>query len=185
MKYLVIVALFLTVSYSYAQRLSNDWRGQLETHLTNFKSCKSVADQNSKCFQQIGQALHSLYQLSDFYLQDQQRYMAVSEIYEHLEKDSQWQLIGKGYEQPVLQQAQELANAKKAVIAIYLNEDRIGQLSYILPGKLSPSGSWGMQVPNSAAFITNAVEKSYVEKGLSYSFPRRLIPYVLIYTRKS
>ena len=107
------------------------------------------------------------------------------EIQEHLEENSQWQLFGKGDDQAALQQAQELAYCKKAVIAIYLNEDRIGQLSYIIPGELSPSGSWGMRVPNSATFNASAPEKSYTEKGLSYSFPRRLIPHVLIYIRKS
>lgn len=179
----LVISLFFS-SVSYAQYLSGSWQNQLQNHVIDFQSCNGNNNQNVKCFQQIGKALHSLYKMSDFYSKDKNRYMTVSEINNYLENDTRWKLLGKGYDQDVLEQAQNLANKKRAVVAIYLNEERLGQLAYILPGDMTNSGSWGLKVPNSGAFNASAPEKSYTGKGLSYSFPRRLIAKVHIYTRE-
>ncbi len=183
MRCVITILLLVSSTFSYAQYLSGNWQNHLQNHIVDFQSCNSSNEENAKCFQQIGKALHSLYKMNDFYSRDKNRYMTVSEINDYLENNTQWKLLGKGYDQAVLEQAQNLANKKRAVIAIYLNEERLGQLAYILPGDMTASGSWGLKVPNSGAFNASAPEKSYKDKGLSYSFPRRLITNVQIYTR--
>ena len=184
MKY---IAFALLVGFSLslqAQVLTGNWQSDLQNEIKNFRSCKNDENQNNKCYQHIGETLHSLYKLSDFYSNSSARYMMVSEIHDFLESSSKWKLLGKGYNQSVLDQAQQLANKKMAVVAVYLNEDRVGQIAYILPGEMVNSGSWKLRVPNSSAFISNEPEKSYMGKGLSYSFPRRLIANVQIYSRE-
>ncbi|WKN42713.1 hypothetical protein [Tunicatimonas pelagia] len=184
MRYIILVVLLALSSLSYGQYLSGNWQSSLQTQIEDFQACKSANDQNVKCFQQIGKALYSMYRLNDFYDKSKNRYMTVSEIYDFLENDSHWKLLGKGYEQSTLEKAQKLANRKRAVIAVYLNEEQLGQIAYILPGDMAPSGSWGLRVPNSGTFNASVPEKSYTGKGLSYSFPRRLITDVQIYTRE-
>lgn len=109
--------------------------------------------------------------------------MVVGEIAEYLESSSQWTLLGHAYEQEALNKAQNYANTRKAAVAVYLNEEGLGHVSFILPGDMNPSGSWGFNVPNSASFFMSTPQKSYVDKGLSYAFDRSLIKDVLIYGR--
>ena len=184
MRYLFLgVFVFLGLE-SHSQQLTRQWDTKLRDQIETYKSCKNQADPTNKCFHQIGQTLHTLYSLRDFYDASQQRYMTISEIAAYVKESSQWTLMGQSWEKEALLQAQELANQKRAVIAIYLSEEGLGQLAFVLPGEMMPSGSWGMPVPNSAAFVAQTPDKSYSGKGLSYAFPRRLIPQVSIYARK-
>ena len=109
--------------------------------------------------------------------------MHVDEIYDYLQHNQRWTLLGKGYEPKALAKAQSLANQKKAVVAVYLNKESLGHLAYILPGELRPSGTWRVPVPNSAAYFTAEPQKSYVNESLSYSFPYRMTPQVYLYAR--
>lgn len=64
-----------------------------------------------------------------------------------------------------------------------MGEDGIGLVSLILPGEMKPSGTWGSQVPNSASFSVHQPAKSYVGKGLSYSFERKMLKDVQLFSR--
>lgn len=184
MKYLITVLMMLYGAGGQAQKINQNWNSQLEEAISQFKTCENttVAGVNS-CNDFIGETLKTIYRVNDFYSVADSRYMLVSEIYAYLQNSKRWTLLGKAYEQETLSSAQKLANEKRAVVAIYLNESNIGQLAYILPGSLQPSGTWGFQVPNSAAYFIDKPEGSYTNKGLSYSFPRNAIQSVLLYTR--
>ena len=181
---LFILFIFLHGTCAYAQTISRNWNHTLEEAVGQFKRCEDTSTTGvSSCNAFIGQTLKTVYQLNDFYSAKEGRYMRINEIYDYLQHSKQWMLLGKGYEQKALTEAQSLANGKKAVVAVYLTGTDIGHLAYILPGELKLSGSWGIQVPNSAAYFTSEPEKSYVNKGLSYSFPRRLMTEVYLYAR--
>ncbi len=184
MKYLITIFMMAYGAGGQAQGVNRNWDSRLEEAVSQFKGCENttVAGVNS-CNDFIGETLKTIYRVNDFYSVTDGRYMLVSEIYGYLQNSKRWTLLGKAYEQEALASAQKLANEKKAVVAIYLSKSNIGQLAYILPGSLQPSGTWGFQVPNSAAYFIDKPKNSYTNKGLSYSFPRNAIQSVLLYTR--
>lgn len=157
----------------------------LNRDLEQFKACNSGATVKgiNPCNKFIGSALTTIYNINDFYSKEQGRHMLVSEISSYLSGNTSWNLLGKGFDQQALTKAQEIANAGKAVVAIYLNSEGIGHISIILPGELKPSGTWGFMVPNSASFFISDPAKSYVGKGLSYAYERPQLNGVLLYAR--
>jgi hypothetical protein len=80
--------------------------------------------------------------------------------------------------------SQEHANAKKAVVAVYMNAAGVGHVVIITPGQLQSSGSWGLSVPNVVSFFPSQPEKSFVDKGLSFAFGKNLMKDITIYARK-
>ncbi|MEQ9437971.1 MAG: hypothetical protein RIG62_02945 [Cyclobacteriaceae bacterium] len=185
MKLVITSFIILCFSLSHAQTINRNWSSELHEEINQFKSCENTSNIGvNSCNAFIGQTLKTIYRVNDFYTSTKGRYMLVSEIQDYLQSDNRWTLLGKGYDQEVLAKAQKLANENKAVVAVYINKSNIGHLAYILPGELQSSGSWGVRVPNSAAFFTTQPEKSYLNKGLSYSFPRTAITEVHLYARK-
>lgn len=185
MKYLLLFFLLLHSIYSSAQNLSRDWNKKIGEELSEFINCTSNEEVANDCNQHVGKTIQAIYQINDFYLGDENRFMVVSEIYHYLQSNSRWELLGQGYDQEALVSAQNLANKKRVVVAVYLSQTDLGQFAFILPGEVNPSGTWGLNVPNSAAFIMNAPEKSYVNKGISYAFPRKTMTDVYLYARKN
>lgn len=184
MKNYLTIFFFFFISISYGQRINNNWKQDLNNELEQFKVCDNTTTTGiNPCNWFIGNTLTTVYKINDFYSKELGRHMLVSEISEFLKESKQWTLLGLGYDQKVLKEAQNYANSGKAVVAIYLNKEEIGHLSVILPGELKPSGTWGFNVPNSSSFFTSDPEKSYVDKGLAYAFGRSQIMKVLIYVR--
>src|SRR5690606_8627590 len=130
---------------SGAQSLNNNWNTELKEALRQFTACGGGAD----CAQYSGKSVQTVYKVNDFYSSQQDRYMQVVEIVDFLKSSNQWKMLGHAYQQDVLKEAQGRANSKKAVIAVYQDDDDASHLAVILPGELHASGSWGLQVPNS------------------------------------
>ncbi|MEM9674483.1 MAG: hypothetical protein AAF992_17965 [Bacteroidota bacterium] len=185
MKYLFLFILIFQGIISSAQTLARDWNQKIEQEMSQFLDCaKNNPEISNDCSQSVGKTSKAIYRLNDFYNAKKSRFMVVSEIYGYLKSNQRWELLGQGYKQDVLLSAQDLANKNRAVVAVYLDETNLGQLAFILPGEVAPSGSWGLRVPNSAAFIMTAPEKSYVNKGISYAFPRKTMAEVYLFARK-
>ncbi len=183
MKIQIPVLFVLLVSItSYGQNLNRNWTSDLNNSLEEFKNCEG-ADSGLPCRQFPGKSLKTVYNLNDFYTNEDGRYMSVGEISEFLKNNSKWTLLGHAYEPNTLAEAQQLANDKKAALAIYTNSSGEGHMVLIVPGELQPSGSWGINVPNSVSFFSKDPSKSYVNKGLSYAFGKSLIKDVLLYKR--
>ncbi len=184
MKKAFIFLLVLCFSTAYAQKANQHWLQDLNRDLQQFMVCESgPVNGINPCNKFIGNALRTVYNINDFYSRDLGRHLLVSEISSYLNGNPNWTLLGRGYEQQALTAAQAHANAGKAVVAIYLNQEGLGHLSIILPGELKTSGTWGFQVPNSASFFITDPGKSYVGKGLSYAYERPLLNGVLLYAR--
>ena len=169
-----------------AQNLNKNWESELNSSLSEFTKCSQGAETAALCYHFSGESVKKVYGVNDFYDAAQERYMLIDEIYEYLEgSNSEWTLLGKGYDQAALKKAQEQANQGKAVVAIKKekNED-YGHMAIILPGEMNPSGSWGLRVPNAASFFTHQAEKSFVGKKLSYAFTSSDRGYVMIYVKK-
>lgn len=184
MKRLLVITLILFSSIAYGQSLNSNWKADSNKELELLKNCDDTGTVGvSPCNKFMGAALKTLYNVDDFYSKTSERYMLTAEIASFLESSGKWTLIGKGYEQEALSKAQDLANSKKAVVAIYLNEEGLGHVAIIAPGELRLSGTWGFKVPNSVSFFPNDKSKSYVDKSLSYSFAGTQIKSVLLYGR--
>lgn len=164
---------------SGAQSLNNNWNTELKEALRQFTACGGGAD----CAQYSGKSVQTVYKVNDFYSSQQDRYMQVVEIVDFLKSSNQWKMLGHAYQQDVLKEAQERANSKKAVIAVYQDDDDASHLAVILPGELHASGSWGLQVPNSASFLKIDPARSYIGKGLSYAFAKHHLKNVVIFAR--
>lgn len=89
-----------------------------------------------------------------------------------IKNDSHWKVIGKATDQEALEKAQETANRNIPVIALWSNPQKpqTGQSAFIIPGKLSPSGSWGLKVPHAINYQRNSKKNSFIGKKLSYAF---------------
>ncbi|WKN33827.1 hypothetical protein PZB74_10880 [Porifericola rhodea] len=182
MKQLITVILLAFSSTLYAQSINRNWKSDLDTSLKEFMQCDD-SENEAQCHKYTGASLKQVYKVNDFYASDKGRYMLVTEIYDFLQNSSQWTLLGRGYDQEALNSAQQHANANKAVVAVMKGKE-YGHMVLILPGEVENSGSWNLQVPNSASFFTHQKEKSYINKKLSYAFTNSDQGHVLLYGRK-
>ena len=184
-KFCLMLGVIFLYSASVGQSLNGNWEKDLMNSFNKFLDCTSTTETGLEtCGVYTGESLSTVYQLKDFYSKSQGRYLVATEIAKFLEENKQWTVLGHAYEQTALVEAQKQANEKKAVVAVYLDDDGLGHTALILPGELQQSGSWRMRVPNSSSFFATQPDKSYVGKGLSYAFVKNMIKDVLIYARK-
>lgn len=174
----IILVAFVACLNVSAQSLNVGVKNDLEQALVQFKNCSTSGGDCSKF---IGESVNKVYQINDFYNPTQKRYMTTSEIAAFLKTSKSWKNLGPGYDQQTLETAQDQANAKKAVVAVYMNEQGIGHVVVILPGALQNSGSWGLRVPNVASFFTTQPDKSFVDKSLAYAFSKVMMKDIVLY----
>lgn len=183
-KALLSTIFFIFPTFIFAQNLNANWSTELTKCFEESKNCQSSQSSNyNSCSKFIGESLDVVYGLKDFYSKDLNRNLTGTEIIKYLETNNSWVKIGPAYDQSSLDQAQKLSNSGNAVVAVYLDKDKLGNVSIILPGEQSASGSWGLKVPNSVAYFVNAPQRSYLNKGLSYTFTRNMIKDVIIYKK--
>lgn len=162
-----------------AQSVNSQWRQELANALEEFVKCR----ESGACTNYVGESLRRVYNVNDFYSSAEKRYLRSSEISDLIKENDKWTLLGRSFEQTALEEAQKHANAKKAVVAVYRSESGLGHVVLIVPGSLTPSGSWGLKVPNAASFPASDPEKSFVDKGLSFAFTKSMMKDVFLYVR--
>src|SRR5688572_20229261 len=178
------LTMLLLCSASFGQSLNENWKKDLMASLEQFINCTNSTGEKYQCSSYIGESIAKVYKTNAFFSEKLSRYLRINEIPKSLVENGQWKEIGRAYDQKALKEAQDQANAHKAVIAVYTTPSGIGHIALILPGKLQYSGSWGFDVPNAASFLFNDSEKSFVDKGLSYAFTKNMIKDVILYARK-
>lgn len=184
MKHTIILYFLLFVTFANGQSINANWQQDLNLAMEELKKCENTNPSGvSSCNHYMGNALKQIYKIDDFYSARDERNMLAHEIAEFLKNSEKWTLLGYGFEQKALIEAQRLANDNKAVVAVYINEQGLGHVAYIVPGEMRLSGIWGIQVPNSASLLPSNPAKSYVSKSLSYSFEGTQVKRVLIYAR--
>ena len=174
--------LFIIITSAHAQSLNSNWNNDLNSSLKDFLVCEGNSKERAECTHFIGESLNTVYKINDF--SKSGKYMTTNEIAEFVKSSPKWKTLGPSYDQTTLTKAQELANAKKAVIAVFRNTEGIGHVVIITPGELQTSGSWGLRVPNSASFFQMEPAKSYVGKGLSFAFARAMMKDITLYVRE-
>lgn len=179
------VALFLSTiacSTLSAQSLNPNWEKEITASLEQYLACSASAE-TSKCGGVQGESLNTVYKINDFFSAKTGRHMTVNEVTGFLKQATTWTPLGPAYSQSTLTEAQQLANEKKAVVAVYQNAASVGHIALILPGALEPSGSWGLNVPKTASFFLPEPSRSFVNKGLSFAFTKSMLKDVTIYVR--
>jgi len=179
---LATLMLLVVCSLSYGQTSNKKWKEDLNSTLEEFQSCATSKSDKAPCSSFIAESINVVYPLNGVYLDASAS--AVPLLMSSHKQNAQWTILGKAYEQDALARAQDLANDQRAVIAVYqLPGGDVLHMALILPGNLSFSGSWGFSVPNSASFFLATPEKSFVGKGLSYSFAKSMIKDVTLFVR--
>jgi len=187
MKFLnvLFLSLFLfSVLSANAQTINENWETDLTKLVGAFKTCKGTIENNvNPCSKYSGESLKVVYGLDDFFSKEINRYLTGTEIIKYLETSPQWKKSGLASDQEALTAAQNKANEKIAAVAVYSDENGIGHMALILPGKLKASGLWEKSVPNCSSFFMNSPSSSFSGKGLSYAFSKDMISNVIIYIR--
>jgi hypothetical protein len=119
------------------------------------------------CRHFAARALHQLFAIDDYCKAD--ACLQSHEIAAELSKDSHWEVIGKGDQQAVLNQAQEMATGGLPVIAVQAGADK-GLVAIVMPGRLVPSQRWSRNVPVSVGTRLDKPEGSVYGKGLNFLF---------------
>ncbi len=180
----LILAFVFIVSSSNAQSINSNWKQDMNSLLEKFMTCTTSGSDNATCSAFISESINKVYKITGLYSDKSKRYLQLKEVAKNFDDASQWTPLGHAYDQKVLTDAQDLANAHKAVVAVYKTADGISHVALILPGEAQFSGTWNFKVPNSASFVLNDPSKSYVGKGLSYAFSRTMIKDVFLYVKK-
>lgn len=166
-----------------AQSQVKNWKDLLDKTFAEFKGCNTSADKTI-CQSFTAKGVRSMYNINDFYAASSKTDMTPFEMLETISKSSKWTKLGMAYEGSVLSKAQDLSNAGKTVLVIYKGESPSDtHISIVLPGALQTSGSWGIKVPNVAAFFTHKPENSFVNKGLSYAYSKSMMLQLEVYSR--
>jgi hypothetical protein len=168
---------------AHGQSVNPNWKHELQGNLNKFLQC-TTGGEKAACINFVGESLKVVYKVDDFYNKKAGRYMTAAEITAYLKTSRNWSSLGLSYDQQVLDRAGELANARKAVVAVYNNSSGIGHIVLITPGEMTTSGSWGLKVPAAASFFTTEPAKSFTDKALSFAFSKQMLKDVTIYSRK-
>src|SRR5688572_2976935 len=110
-----VLVLLVFAFQSQAQSVNQKWKPDLEASLQEFLQC-ATAGTKEKCGSYVGESVHTVYNIKDFFSPEAKRYMGVNEITNFLKGSDKWQSLGQPYDQKTLITAQEYANAKKAVV---------------------------------------------------------------------
>jgi hypothetical protein len=161
-------------------KLSTDQEQLLATTIAYFKQCKAESTNRNDCRNSITEMISDFYKIDDF-----KNASGVYEIYDSIQpivkRSNAWTKLGNASDQEVLNKAQQAANAGNATIAIDVSQT-YGQVAMIIPGKLTKSGSWKLQVPNTAALVNYSADKSFMNKSLSYAF--KSTENIILYSKK-
>ncbi|MCH2196778.1 hypothetical protein [Kordia sp.] len=149
-------------------KLSTSQDQFLSTTIAYFKQCKAESENRNDCRNSITKMITEFYNIGDFRAKDG-GFIIYDSIQPIVKRSNDWTRLGDANDQEALNKAQQAANNGKATIAVDVSQT-YGQVAMIIPGKLTKSGSWKLNVPNAAALVNYNAEKSFMNKSLSYAF---------------
>jgi len=168
--FLCVTGLMLGMGAALAQDCkkmdySSEQQQYMEAAVQQYSLCQSKTEASCRSF--LAQSVEHIYSIKDF--GSDASFASANEIGKRVTTDATWEHLGSASDPDVLKKALSSANCGQAVLAV-MTSDSGGHVAMILPGTMSPSGGWKMEVPNSASFFMNNPAKSYTGKPLSYAF---------------
>ncbi|MCM0001110.1 MAG: hypothetical protein NBV68_17195 [Erythrobacter sp.] len=155
-----------------AMWLTSDAQRALRTRLMGYFVCPDdavngpLADRVA-CNYFAGKVIADLYGFDDFALPGG-GWMTANAIASEAASNPAWRRIGGASDQAALTAAARAATAGRPVIAVKTGSP--GHVALVLPGDVKRSGTWDRDVPNSASFSLDNVDKAYAFCRLSYAF---------------
>ncbi|WP_121356813.1 hypothetical protein [Flavisolibacter nicotianae] len=147
---------------------------------------QTPATENCNVF--VARVVKEIYGIGDFESSASgSGYLSANQIADRLfiELSDKWENLGSCDQQQVLDNAQNIANSNRCVVAVWRNPDdkKHGHVAIILPGK--QQGGWnGMKVPNAANFAQDTIANNFVCDKLSKAFAFNKIKQVFIFVKK-
>lgn len=177
MKLPLILFALLFANIAFSQKLNTNWSTELNAVLTEFKSC------SSNCRPYLPKALKTVYPTvdEDFVSESTKKPMRSNELITYMKETGKWIELGSATDQATLDKAAANAAEGKATIAVLEKPDGGAHISIIIPGKLTPSGSWGVKTPNTASLFMYKPVNSHMDKPLSYCYSPGDRTFVKIY----
>lgn len=130
-----------------------------------FIDCKATTEDKHGCKEYVAMLIDAQYGISDFDMGDS--YLPYDELIGVINSSDKWVNIGFANDQDVLAKAQEYSNDGRAVLV--MNPDKPG-IAIIMPGELTHSSGWELDVPNCAFLHMKKPEKSFLDNTLAYAF---------------
>lgn len=160
-----------------------NWETTLNQALSDFKTCMTTEDK-VVCQTYTAKIINQFYSIPDFKNASSKNDMTPVEMQSFISTSSKWTKLGEAFQPDVFSKAQELCNAGKLVLVVLEGGNPAdAHVSLMLPGRLQTSGSWGMRVPNVAAFFTHKPDHSFVNKSISYAYTKGMLLQLAVYTR--
>lgn len=132
-----------------------------------FIDCKETTDDKHGCKEYVAMLIDAQYGVSDFDMGDS--YVPYDEIAGMVIAADNWTNIGWANDQDVLNKALEYANNDRAVIVLDPDKPNNG-VALVMPGEMSHSSGWDMDVPVCAFLHMKNPEKSFLDQTLAYAF---------------
>jgi hypothetical protein len=160
------------------------WEKHVDWALSELQSCKnSDGPHASPCNVFVGEALEKVYGVPDF--RAKVGYLDANEMDTYMILHSPpWKNLGYCDNQDALSEAQNMANARVAVVAARSDTPN-GHVAIVIPGDLSFSSHWSLNVPNSACFFLDHPNSSYIGARLSQAWKAQYISEIKLFARIS
>jgi hypothetical protein len=110
----LLLTFFFVASASSAQSINSSWKTDINSLLEKFMSCTASSTDTYTCSSFISESINKVYKVGGLYSDKSKRYLQLKEVSPKFDDASQWTLLGHAYDQKVLNDAQDLANANKA-----------------------------------------------------------------------
>jgi len=177
MKTLLAAIALLACNFSFAQKLNTNWASDLEKVITDFKAC------SSNCRDYLPKALKAVYPTVDesFISEETKTPLRGNDLITYMKETGKWLEVGNAVDQTTLDKAAGYAKEGKAVIAVLEKQDGGAHISIIIPGSMTPSGSWGIKTPTTASLFMYKPSSSHFGKPLSYCYSPADRNFVKIY----
>lgn len=136
--------------------------------LEAFQYCKETAENPLQCKYFVAKAIDDYFGVADF--KENGNYVDFENILFMVRSNSKWRSLGMAKSQQVLDQAQQMANNGKPVLAIQTGM-KYGHVVIVLPGKQEKAVSWGgLNCPMVASFFMVDDLDSFVDRSMAFAW---------------
>ena len=172
-KLIFALAVIMLGVYGCAEEKPSDEQKKvtIETILEEYEECSEHAEDHKDCKCFTARAICEYNGITD--LKKGGEYVDYHDIHGFLTSDDAWKNLGMATNQGALDNAQQMANDGYPVVAIK-TDDQHKFAVLIIQGEQTKSNSWGLMVPNCAAFFPVSTRglDSFINKGMNYAWSK-------------
>ncbi len=138
----------------------------IEKILDEYNECREFAESNKDCKFFTARAICEYNGIDDFRING--TYIDYHDIYETIQNNGKWSLLGWATDPEVLEKAQAVANSKQPIVAIKTDDKHLFTV-LIVEGEAVKSTKWGGKAPICAAFFpVSSKMEPFIDQSLNY-----------------